>query len=100
MYNHVLFELGADGVALVTINRPEKLNALSAAVVLELQDAFERIAGDTAVRAAIITGAGDKAFVAGADIAELAALSAVEAREYGLRGSGFSGCWKPAASRR
>jgi enoyl-CoA hydratase len=86
MYNHVLFELGADGVALVTINRPEKLNALSAAVVLELQDAFERIAGDPHVRAAIVTGAGDKAFVAGADIAELAALSAVEAREYAARG--------------
>ena len=86
MYNHVLFELGADGVALVTINRPEKLNALSAAVVLELQDAFERIADDTAMRAAIVTGAGDKAFVAGADINELAALSAVEVREYALRG--------------
>ncbi len=86
MYNHILFELGADGVALVTINRPEKLNALSAAVVLELQDAFERIAGDAAMRAAIVTGAGEKAFVAGADINELAALSAVEAREYAARG--------------
>jgi enoyl-CoA hydratase len=62
------------------------MNALSGAVVAELKDAFERIARDHAIRAAILTGAGEKAFVAGADINELAALSPVEARDYALRG--------------
>jgi len=86
MYNHILFEADADGVVTLTVNRPEKRNALSGAVVAELKDAFERLATDTAIRAAIVTGAGEKAFVAGADINELAVLSPVEARAYALRG--------------
>ena len=86
MYNHVLFEPGDDGIALITVNRPDKLNALSGAVVAELRHAFGRVAGEAAIRAAIVTGAGEKAFVAGADINELAALSPVEAREYARRG--------------
>ncbi len=85
-YSHILFEADESGIALVTVNRPDKLNALSGAVVVELQDAFDRIASDGAVRAAIVTGAGEKAFVAGADINELAALSPVEARAYARRG--------------
>jgi enoyl-CoA hydratase/carnithine racemase len=67
-YEHVLFETDTAGIALVTINRPDKLNALSAAVIAELRDIFERIGKDPAIRAAILTGAGEKAFVAGADI--------------------------------
>ena len=74
------------GIALVTINRPDKLNALSGAVVAELRRAFEHIARDAYIRGAILTGAGEKAFVAGADINELAQLSAFEAREFALRG--------------
>lgn len=85
-YSHILFEADEAGIALVTVNRPDKLNALSGAVVGELQDAFERIGRERAIRAAILTGAGEKAFVAGADINELAVLSAVEAREYAVRG--------------
>ena len=85
-YNHILFEVDADGVALVTVNRPEKLNALSGAVIGDLRQAFERIAGERAIRAAILTGAGEKAFVAGADIQELAALSGLEAQEFARRG--------------
>jgi len=85
-YRHILFDIETNGIALVTVNRPDKLNALSGAVVEELADAFERVAGDAAVRAAIVTGAGEKAFVAGADINEIAALTPVEAREYALRG--------------
>lgn len=85
-YRHILFDTDASGIALVTVNRPEKLNALSGAVVEELGGAFEQIARESAVRAAILTGAGEKAFVAGADINELAALTAVEAREYAARG--------------
>ena len=85
-YSHILFAVDEAGVALVTVSRPDKLNALSGAVVGELKDAFERIAGESAIRAAIVTGAGEKAFVAGADIAELASLSAIEARGYARRG--------------
>ena len=78
MYSHILFEADDTGIAQITVNRPDKLNALSGAVVVELRNAFERVANDAAVRAAIVTGAGEKAFVAGADFNELAVLSAVE----------------------
>ena len=85
-YSHILFETDDRGIALITINRPGKLNALSGEVVVELHDAFEQIARDAYIRASIITGAGDKAFVAGADINELAQLTAFEARDFALRG--------------
>lgn len=85
-YSHILFETDDHGIALITVNRPDKLNALSGALVAELKDAFERVAGEASVRAAIVTGSGEKAFVAGADIKELALLSPIEAREYALRG--------------
>jgi enoyl-CoA hydratase len=85
-YSHIVFEAGADGVAVVTISRPDKLNALSSAVILELRDAFEHFAAEPGIRAAIVTGAGQKAFVAGADIAELESLSAPEAHAFALRG--------------
>jgi enoyl-CoA hydratase len=85
-YSHIIFEAGEDGVALITVNRPDKMNALSTAVMLELRDAFERIAQEAAIRAAIVTGAGERAFVAGADIGELEALSAADARQFALRG--------------
>ncbi len=85
-YQHLLFDVDAGGIALVTVNRPDKLNALSAAVIGELHDAFSRIARDAGIRAAILTGAGEKAFVAGADINELAVLTPVEARDYAARG--------------
>src|SRR3984957_5983317 len=84
-YSHNLFE-AEQGIALLTVNRPDKLNALSGAVVAELREAFEQIARDVDIRAMILTGAGEKAFVAGADINELAQLSAFEAREFALRG--------------
>jgi len=85
-YHHILFEADATGVALVTVNRPDKRNALSRAVVQELRQAFEQVAADPAVRAAILTGAGPKAFVAGADINELAQLTPLEARDYSIAG--------------
>jgi enoyl-CoA hydratase len=62
------------GVALITLNRPSVLNALSATVLRELSAALDAIDGDPAVRCAILTGAGEKAFAAGADIGELSAL--------------------------
>ena len=101
-YSHIVFEAGANGVAMVTVNRPDKLNALSGAVVLELRDAFQRIAGQAEIRAAIITGAGEKAFVAGADITELEKLSPSEAREFALRGQRvfrlLETCGKPSVA--
>jgi enoyl-CoA hydratase len=75
-----------EGVALVTLNRPEKYNALNRGTIADLEQCFDQIAGEEAVRAVIVTGAGDKAFVAGADISELASLGPLEAREHAARG--------------
>ena len=85
-FEHILFAVDEAGIALVTINRPEKRNALSRAVMGELGAAFDRVAEDPAIRAAIITGAGDTAFVAGADIGELEGLSGAEMGQYALDG--------------
>lgn len=73
-------------VAVVTINRPAVLNALNRATLAELDACLAELGGDDAVRAVVLTGAGDKAFVAGADINELATLSPAEGREYAIRG--------------
>src|ERR1022692_2139795 len=67
-YSNIRFEEGDFGLALLTVNRPEKLNALNAETVLELRDAAARAASDAEVRALIVTGAGEKAFVAGGGI--------------------------------
>jgi enoyl-CoA hydratase len=75
-----------DGVARVTVNRPAVRNALNSATLRELRSLFEQIADDGEVRVAILTGSGDKAFVAGADINELATLTPVAGKEYSLAG--------------
>jgi enoyl-CoA hydratase len=75
-----------DGVAFVTINRPDKLNALNDRTMEELDQAFAAIASDPAVRGVILTGAGEKAFVAGADIGELSSQSPADGKERSLRG--------------
>jgi len=69
-YETLLYDV-ADGLARITINRPEKLNALNGTVIRELGEVAVAVAADTAVHAVILTGAGPKAFVAGADISEL-----------------------------
>jgi enoyl-CoA hydratase/carnithine racemase len=69
------------GIAYVTLNRPKVLNALNHATWADLRTAFEDARDDAAVRGVILTGAGDKAFIAGADIGELAQVTAVEAEE-------------------
>jgi enoyl-CoA hydratase len=69
-------------VATVTLNRPEWLNTLSAATLMELRRAVENILDQNEVRAAVITGAGEKAFAAGADVSELAKLDASEAKKF------------------
>lgn len=69
-YSNLLFEV-KDGIARVTVNRPDKLNALNDAVIAELSEAMGQIENDSSIRGVIVTGSGGKAFVAGADIAEL-----------------------------
>jgi enoyl-CoA hydratase/carnithine racemase len=77
---NVLYEK-KDDVAYVTLNRPKAMNALSRKTWEELRAAFEDARDDAAVRGIILTGVGDKAFIAGADISELATVSAVRAEE-------------------
>jgi enoyl-CoA hydratase len=67
-----------DPVAVVTLNRPEKLNALNWALMAELADKLEALDGDEAIRCIVLTGAGDKAFAAGADIGEMSGKGAVD----------------------
>ena len=77
---NVLYEK-KDSIAYVTLNRPKVLNALNKKTWDDLRTAFEAARDDASVRGVILTGAGDKAFIAGADISELASVSAVEAEE-------------------
>ncbi len=89
MYRNLLFEV-IDRVAVVTVNRPERLNALDAATVAELIDAFTRVRDDRGIGAAVLTGAGDKAFVVGADIAEIRGLDAASGAEMARRGQALT----------
>jgi enoyl-CoA hydratase len=75
-----------NSIAYVTVNRPKVLNALNVATLAELGVAFQEIKSDGAIRVAILTGAGEKAFVAGADIGELAKLDADSGKEFARRG--------------
>src|SRR5690606_25793208 len=75
-----------DGIAVVTANRPEKLNALNAEMIDELDRAFRALAEDADVRGVVVTGAGEKSFVAGADIAELARMGPVDGVQTSRRG--------------
>ncbi|MGE0658436.1 MAG: enoyl-CoA hydratase/isomerase family protein [Reyranellaceae bacterium] len=77
-YETILF--ATDGpIAAVTINRPEALNALNTKVFAELHELFERIGRDESIRVVVLKGAGEKAFVAGADIREMAGMSRTQA---------------------
>ncbi|MDX2152112.1 MAG: enoyl-CoA hydratase-related protein [Bryobacteraceae bacterium] len=85
-FEHVLFEAADDGIAVLTVNRPAKLNALNGGVLAELDEVLQRMESDPALKALIVTGAGEKAFVAGADINELAAASPIDAHGLSLKG--------------
>src|SRR5208282_4543692 len=84
-YENILLEK-KNAIAFVTVNRPKVLNALNMATIEELGAAFVDIRCDASIRVAILTGAGEKAFVAGADIGELAQQDAVSGKEYAHRG--------------
>ncbi|GAO04136.1 enoyl-CoA hydratase-related protein [Anaeromyxobacter sp. PSR-1] len=84
-YENVLWEV-ADGIGTLTVNRPKQLNALDQRTLQELGAALDEAARDPAVRAVVVTGAGEKAFVAGADIAAMAVMGPSEAREFAALG--------------
>jgi len=84
-YANIRFEAATDGVVLITIQRPEKLNALNNATMEELDDAFRRVEEEHDHRGLILTGAGEKAFVAGADINELSEATPLEGKARCLR---------------
>jgi len=75
-----------DAVAVVTVDRQEAMNALDVATLTELRDRLRQLAGDEESRVVIVTGAGEKAFVAGADIKYMSGLGVAEAKEWGALG--------------
>src|ERR1700675_3550767 len=84
-YENILLEK-KNAIAYVTVNRPKGLNALNMATMEELRAAFHDIKNDKGIRVVIFTGSGEKAFIAGADISELAKHDAVSGEEYTHRG--------------
>jgi len=97
-YETLLFEI-RNGIAFVTINRPDKLNALNDQVMLELSHAVDRIATDSEIKGAILTGAGPKSFVAGADIGDLSRQGPFDGKARAQRGQAvlrrLETCGKP-----
>jgi enoyl-CoA hydratase len=85
-YDNVLLDQPEPGLYLLTINRPRALNALNAATLTEIAAAVQAVRADDGARALLVTGAGDKAFVAGADIAEMQAFTPDEARAFSAHG--------------
>src|SRR5215831_6120639 len=85
MFENLLYEKKTN-IAFITVNRPAVRNALNTATMKELSSAFEQAKNEDDVRVVILTGSGDKAFVAGADINELATLAPVAGKEYSLAG--------------
>jgi enoyl-CoA hydratase len=75
-----------DAIRVITVHRPERLNALDSATIDALHAAADAAAADPAVRVVVLTGAGPKAFVAGADISEMSGLTPAEGRDFALRG--------------
>jgi enoyl-CoA hydratase len=80
-YKTLLYEK-ANGIGVVTLNRPEALNALNSTVYTELYDVFEAIENDEEVRAIILRGSGEKAFAAGSDVAEMASMNTLEIQKF------------------
>ena len=74
-------------IAVATINRPKALNALNSAVVADLDEMIGQIMADEEIRALVITGSGEKAFVAGADIGEMSTLTKAEGEAFGKLGN-------------
>ena len=97
-YQTLLFEI-KDGIAFVTINRPDKLNALNDQVMLELGSAVDRLTTEAEIKGAILTGAGPKSFVAGADVGDLSRQGPFDGKARAQRGQAvlrrLETCGKP-----
>jgi enoyl-CoA hydratase len=86
MSYQTLFTSLEDGIFIITINRPDKLNALNKTVIEELSAAVDEVYGNAAIKCAVITGAGPKAFVAGADISEFLSMGATDGEALARKG--------------
>ena len=84
-YKNLIIE-AADNIAVLTINRPDQLNALNSATIAELSDAFKTLESDETIKVIIVTGSGEKAFVAGADIKEFYQFNIEEGKELSAKG--------------
>ena len=84
-FANLLYE-NQDGITVITMNRPKALNALNQETLDELNQVADMLAKDSTVQVVILTGSGDKAFVAGADIAQMQSMSAMEGRNFGKLG--------------
>jgi hypothetical protein len=80
-YENIIFQVD-EGIATISFNRPKALNALNAALIEEFSQALDEIAADEDIRVLVLTGAGDKSFVAGADINELATYNSLTAKHF------------------
>jgi enoyl-CoA hydratase len=85
-YQNIILEHAEAGIYVLTVNRPQALNALDAATLAELANAIARVAEDAEARVLLVTGAGDKAFVAGADIAAMQPMTALDAQAFSAKG--------------
>ncbi len=98
LLENIIFE-AREGLAFVTLNRPKVLNALNTATLAELEIVFRAIHAENSIRAVLLTGAGDKAFAAGADIQELATVNGAQGEALARRGQAVFGaienCGKP-----
>ncbi|HEY3275342.1 MAG TPA: enoyl-CoA hydratase-related protein [Syntrophorhabdaceae bacterium] len=84
-YKNLLLEIN-DGIGIIKINRPKALNSLNSETLVEIKDAAQKLSSDPDVRVVIVTGEGDKAFIAGADILEMKDLDAIEGMAFSQRG--------------
>ncbi|QTA86131.1 enoyl-CoA hydratase-related protein [Desulfonema magnum] len=84
-YENIIFQV-EDGIATITFNRPKALNALNDSLLTEFSQALDEISGNEDIRVLILTGSGEKSFVAGADISELATFNALQAKRFSKKG--------------
>ncbi|MEM7549028.1 MAG: enoyl-CoA hydratase-related protein [Bacteroidota bacterium] len=85
-FNNLSITNKEQGIQIITVNRPDKLNALNTETIEEIRQAIQNVYDDAEIKGVIITGAGEKAFVAGADISEIAEVSEVNARKFSENG--------------
>jgi len=84
-YENIIYQVD-EGIATITFNRPKALNALNAALLEEFSNALDVVAADENIRVLVLTGAGEKSFVAGADISELASFNSLSAKDFSQKG--------------